>query len=141
MPLPSTRVIPGGWNAHHRPTATASLNGRCRIVRPDTDRSDDPYDETTLQYTPGPGATVYTGPCRIQAMSAADSRLLFGEQDVTTSTFRVVVEWDADVALNDVVEVLEAQDPDLPGVQLRILNWGKSTEQWERDLICQEHQG
>lgn len=142
MPLPGTRIIPRTWNDHHRPTATASMRGTCVISRPDTDTTDDVYDPVTLQYTSGPAGQVYAGPCRVQALSTAEARSRFGEQDVTTHRYLVAVEWDAaQVLVDDVVTVVTADDPGLPGRKLRVLDVSGGTEQWERDLICQDWLG
>jgi hypothetical protein len=142
MPIPGSRVIPARWSEHHRPVASASMRGTCSISRPDTDTADDVYDPATLQYTSGAGTSIYVGPCRVQALSTAEARQTFGEQDVTTRRYMVAIEWDAaEVAVNDVVTVDTADDPDLPGRKLRVLDVATGTEQWERDLVCQDWQG
>jgi hypothetical protein len=139
MPLPGTSPIHPRWSQHHRSTATAALRGTCTITRPAPPAS---YNDVTMQYTSGTPTTVYEGPCRVQALAAADARVRFGGQDVALRQYLVVVRAETAVEVDDVVTVTAAaDDPTLVGRRLRVLDVTRGTETWERDLLCQDWQG
>jgi hypothetical protein len=138
MPLPGSRIIPNGWSEHHRPTATATLNGSCVIDRPGAPASLDP---ATLQYGAAASTRIWAGPCRVQALARAQAKAGFAELDLTTKHYQVVVEWQAVVQVQDVVTVTDADDPTLVGRKMRVLDVSVGTEQWERDLIAEDWEG
>ena len=135
MALPGYRVIPQGWSEHHRPTSTASLNGACTVTRPGAPSS---LDASTLQYAAAASLAVWSGPCRVQASARIAERSDYGELDLTTRRYLVVVEWQAQVEVDDIVTVTAAVVPQLAGQKLRVLDVMAGTEQWERDLECED---
>lgn len=138
MPLPGSRVIPPGWNTHHRPVSTASLNGACTITRRGAPGALDP---STFQHTAGDPQVIWSGPCRVQALATTEARTNFAELTLTTRRYLVVVEWQALPLVDDVVTVTSAADPLLVGQTLRVLDVTAGTEQWERDLTCEDWEG
>jgi hypothetical protein len=134
MPLPGTRVIPDGWSAHHRPTATGTMTGRCTIRR----TAGEGTTGADGTWTPDAGADVYDGPCRLQALSNERVEVA-GETQDTVRRYLVVIEHDADhVEIGDEVEITAAKDAQAVGMTLRIVDVRYGTEQWERDLIAEE---
>lgn len=135
MPLPTTRVIPSGWSDHHRPTAAATMTAECVITRPSGGGTTGP-DGT---WTPSPATTLYTGACRVQALPTNERLLVRGDATETHRRYLVAVEWDsADPAIGDLVAVTTSVDPHLTGKTLRVIDIRYGSEQWQRDLICDE---
>ena len=138
MPLPNTRVIHPGWSPRNRPTATGTMTGACRITRISGDSTVGP-DGT---WTPPAAATVYTGPCRVVA-ATNDGQWLTGEQtQLTRREYDVAIEWDAAIIeVGDTVTITRARDPRLSGMQFRVQDVRHGTEQWQRNLLCEEIEG
>lgn len=137
-PLPSSRVIPDGWDAHHRPVASATMTARCVINRITTGS----YNSTTKQYGANIETPIYTGPCRIQQRTSAERATAFGEQQVTTRSYLVAIEWDAaEVLVDDVVTVTDATDPELATRTLRVTDVQYGSNQWQRDLYAEAFEG
>jgi hypothetical protein len=138
MPLPNSRVVLPRWSQHHRPTASGTMTGACRITRITGEGTTGP-DGT---WTPPDETTVYTGPCRVVA-ATNDGQYLTGEQtQLTRRDYDVAVEWDAAVvAIGDTVTVTSARDPRLTGMQFRVQDVRHGTEQWQRNLLCEEIEG
>lgn len=67
----------------------------CAITR-GTDHTDDAFDETTLALAaPGPGTTVYAGPCLVTAISERASRYAGAPAEI--ATHRVAIPLSADL--------------------------------------------
>lgn len=134
-PLPTSKVVPDGWDAHHRPVATSTMTATCTIRRPATGV----YDPATLQYGPADGDTIYSGPCRILMRPRAQNPADLAGQITTTRSYQVSIEWDAaTIHVNDVVTVDTASDPRLAGKPLRVTDVQYGSNQWQRDLFCED---
>jgi hypothetical protein len=135
MPLPSSRVIDPRWSRHHRPTASATMTAECVITRATGEGTTSP-DGT---WTPPQAVTVYAGVCRVQAATTHERLMPRGETTETHHRYLVAVQWDAgDPAIGDQVTVTASVDPHLAGKQLRVIDVRYGSEQWQRDLICDE---
>ncbi|MFF3443644.1 DUF6093 family protein [Streptosporangium sp. NPDC002721] len=134
MPLVGHGPIPPRWSEHHRPTAVGTLTGTCRITR---GGGDGHLDDDGVWHPPGT-TVVYVGPCRITA-PAGISNPVVGDQPTGMGDYQVAIRWDvAEILEHDIVEVLTAKDPQLPGRKFQVKDplGGGGTEQWERVLTC-----
>lgn len=138
MSLPTTNVIPPGWSAHHRPTATTAMTAECTITRA-TGSGTTGADGT---FTPAASTTVYEGPCRVVPRATDEGRhRTVGEQQVTPRRYDVGIEYDTDtIRLGDTVTFTAAQDAGLVGLTARVIDVSYSSEQWQRQLFAQEIQ-
>lgn len=66
MPLPTTRVIPPGWSAHHATVTGGACNATVTVRFPDGEPTYDPATDDTVQ----PYTTVWAGPALINETSA-----------------------------------------------------------------------
>ena len=140
MPRPGSHVIHPDWEQRHRLTATATMTALCVIDREDPDGTPvfDPVTGTTSR----PRVTVYSGPCRVQRRSVAESERQSGDQEVTTADYLVVIEHDADpVQVADRVTIGDSSDPTLTGRALTVSAVMRGSLRWERDLICVDDLG
>lgn len=79
------------------------------------------FDPNTGLLTPTVGATVYTGVCRLRQPTATEAEVLFGEEQVTRTTFIVCVpHTTTGVSIGDVVTFIESGDPDVLTRQFKI---------------------
>lgn len=140
MPLGGTGIFHPRWSQHHRPSATTTLTSTCRITRASGDGATDP---DTGDWDPAGTTVVYTGRCRIVSPPFSHEQVdNGGEAQVTSRRYGVTVEWDApEPRVGDVVELLEAADPLLAGREFRIVDVVFSSEQWQRNLACEEIEG
>lgn len=135
MPLPNTRVIHPDWSEHHRPTATGTMTATCTITRGGGEGTTDP-DGT---WTPGAPTTVYTGACRMQALTTNERIEVAGDTQTTVRRYLLAVEYDTDqVEIGDTVTITAAVDVDAVGMTLRVVDVRYGSEQWQRDLIVEE---
>jgi len=139
MPLPGTRVIHPRWSERHRPTASGTLTSTCVITR----RTGAGTTGPTGTFTPAAAATIYTGPCRVVVAQNTSERLLVrGDAEETHRRYQVSIRYDADdLQVGDLVTITAAVDPHLAGKGLRVIDVRYGSEQWERDLICDELEG
>jgi hypothetical protein len=139
MPLPNRRtVFDPRWNDRHRPVAAATLTDDCIITRGGGPGTVDPNGN----WTPTAGTTVYTGKCRIQAAGMADRVAVVGEEQITTGLYHAAVPHDApQIQVGDVITVTAAEDPRLTGRHLSVLDHLYGSQQWQRDLLCQDNLG
>lgn len=137
-PLPSTRAIPDGWDAHHRPVATSSMTATCSIRRPATGV----YNTATLQYGDADGTLIYSGPCRLQQRTRAEFAGDVAGQQVTTRSYLLAIEWDAaQILVDDIATIDTATDPRLATRKLRITDVQYGSDQWQRDLYAEDFEG
>lgn len=139
MPLPSTKLIPDGWDDHHRPVATATMTATC-IVGPSSPGALDPV---TLQYGAPTIEALYTGSCRVQQLRGEAQNTQSGGQSVTSLTYLVAIEYDADpgIEVDHVVHVTDSVDAALVGRKLRVREVRYGSNQWQRDLFCDDWLG
>lgn len=137
MPLPGSHVIHPRWSEHHRPTATSAMTGECIITR----RAGAGITAPDGTYTPAAAATIYIGPCRVQARSTDERIELAGEAQETHRRYLVAVRHDApEILVDDLVGITAAVDARLVGKELRVVDITYGSEQWQRDLICDERE-
>ncbi|MER7213211.1 DUF6093 family protein [Streptosporangium sp. NPDC000239] len=136
MPFVGHTPIHPLWSQHHRPTATATQTSTCLITRL--------AGEGTLDaagvWHPPTSTEVYRGPCRI-APPGPVSNPVVGDQRVGLTDYQVMVRWDTpEILEGDIVEVLTAADPLLPGRLLQVTDTvgGGASQQWERVLTCSQ---
>lgn len=136
MPLPGTKVIPDGWSEHHRPTATGGMTATCFITRTAGDGTTTPGGD----WEPAAATTIYSGPCRVTSPPFSREQLVPapGAQD-TLRRYGVFVRWDAEeFAVGDHVEITDARDDLLIGKVFRVVDISYGSEQWQRNLACEE---
>lgn len=134
MPFAGHTPIHPKFSEHHRPTVTARQTGTCRITRATGGGTVDADND----WHPSPPVIVYTGPCRITPPTPVSTQVV-GGQRIGVGDYQVAVRWDApEILEHDLVEVLTAADPQLPGRLLRVTDpiGAGGTEQWERVLTC-----
>lgn len=139
MPLAGvgSQIFHPRWNEHHRPTATASMDAECIITRPTGTGTTGP----TGTWTPGPRTTIYTGVCRIVPVIRPARVDVVGEAQETHRRFQVAIRYDApEILIDDLVDVTVAVDPLLTGKKLRVIEVSYGSEQWQRDLLCDERE-
>ena len=132
MPLPTTRVIPKGWSAHHRPAAEGTLTGVCDARRADR--------------AGGPGGIIYgtpvwnEKPCSVQFLSQSARPVVVVDSTEVQVTHRVSVPITlTDVGYGDVITVTaNPDDPRLTGTILTVVTVESGTTNWTRDLACIE---
>lgn len=131
-------VIPAGWSEHHRPTAAATLTAICDITRDGAGLGT--FDPATGKTTPPARVIVALDtPCRVQRLTPGQRAVLAGEQALTVRGYHVALEHDAPaVRVDDLVEITDAVDAGLVGRTLRVLDVQHGSEQWQRDLTCQD---
>lgn len=135
-PLAGHGPIPARWSEHHRPVATATQTGTCTVTRGGGEGT---LDDDGVWHPPT-STEVYRGPCRITPPSPV-ANLVVGDQRIGTTDYKVAIRWDAaEILEGDVVEVLTAEDPHLPGQLLQVTDTagGGGTQQWERVLTCSQ---
>lgn len=137
MPLPGTPVIHPRWNEHHRPTATATMTAECIITRQTNDGTTAP-DGT---WTPGGSSTIYTGMCRVVPLIRPARIEIVGEAQETSRHYQVAIRYDApEIGIGDLVDITLAVDAGLVGRKLRVIDVTYGTEQWQRNLLCDERE-
>lgn len=136
MPLQGHRVIPVGWEAHHRPvletTWTATITFRRFVGEP--------------MFNPATGSTtraslvVYSGPCRIQhhETTSAGSTVAAG-QEITSHDYQVSGPVEMDLKVDDVGTVDAANDPTFIGRGLRVIDIQRGSLLFQRDVICTDN--
>ncbi|MEU4410761.1 DUF6093 family protein [Streptosporangium sp. NPDC023963] len=135
-PLAGHGPIHPRWSEHHRRTAVGTLTGTCRITRGGGEGT---VDDDNVWHPPA-STVVYQGPCRITAPPGISNPVV-GDQPTGIGDYKVAIRWDVvEILEGDIVEVLTAADPRLPGRLLQVTDTlgGGGTEQWERVLTATE---
>lgn len=131
--LPNTRVIPPGWEAHHRPVAEGAMTTTGRLLRPDETGTRDPVSGRTTFAEP---AVVWVGRAQVGANSGSPT--VQADRVVTVGSY--LLELPADTPLPRVRDVWEvvtcAGDPSLPGARLRVVDVPRSGLSWQRNVGC-----
>lgn len=138
MPLSGSHVIHPRWSEHHRPTATSAMTAECIITRatgPGTTAPDGTY-------TAAARTTIYTGVCRVVARPVINEGVkVAGETQETHRHYQVSIRHDTpEILIDDLVEVTVAVDAGLAGKKLRVVDVAYGSEQWQRDLLCDERE-
>lgn len=136
MPLIGAQIFHPRWNDHHRPTATASMDAACIITRP----AGTGTTGTDGTFTPDPGTAIYTGVCRVVPL-AQEQIALVGETQETHRRYQVGIRYDApEILLGDLVDITMSGDAGLVAKKLRVTDVAYASEQWQRDMICDERE-
>lgn len=132
MPLEGSRVIPAGWEEHHRPVMETTWTATITFTRISGPPVHDPATGSTSQ----PRTTVYFGPCRIQEHQInAHSTIAAGER-ITTHVYHVSLAVEADLQKNDVGTVNACNDPTFVGRELLVEDIQRGSLLFQRDAIC-----
>jgi hypothetical protein len=137
MPLdsPAAGPIHPSWSAHHRPVAAGLMTAACTIAGAGGDGTTDADGD----WTPGAGTPIYTGPCRLQALTTNERVEVAGETQTTVRRYLVAIEHDAgEIEVGAMVTITAAVDAEAVGMTLRVVDVRYGSEQWERDLIAEE---
>lgn len=141
MPLPNTRVVPPGWETHHRGVPDGAATATVTVVRPDTTGHWDPNHGPTGGTVYDDPTTVWAGPGRVQALSDRVGNPVVGEQQQTIRRYLVVVPLDCPpVEVGDAVDVTAATDTQTAGLALRVVDVPHGSLVWERDLECEQRE-
>lgn len=122
-----------GIAAHHARWHTST----CTIVRDDPSATPT-FDPATGTYTDPAAITVYTGRCLVmpvgqnQVSQFGDGPTSLRQYQVTLSGLSVTIH------VEDLLTVSATADPDLDGLQLRVLDVRKSSLPTNRRLVCEE---
>lgn len=138
MPFPGTSVIPGGWDAHHRPVAEGAQTSTGWVYRYNSAGVFNDATGKTEYVDPVPvyGTAEAAAPMRI-VRDGVDTRVVIGEREVIQRSYIVTLPVDAgEVLVNDEVRVATASDPLLPGKPLWVRDVRYGSQVWERDLVC-----
>ncbi|MGH3375987.1 MAG: DUF6093 family protein [Actinoallomurus sp.] len=140
MPLTGVgaQIFHPHWNDHHRPTATAAMDAECIISRA-TGTGTTAADGT---YTPAARTTIYTGVCRVVAPPLINEGIkVAGEAQETHRHYQVGVRYDCpELLINDLIELTVAVDAGLAGKKFRVVDLLYGSEQWQRNVLCDERE-
>jgi len=138
MPFPGTRVIPPGWDAHHRPVAEGAQTSTGRAYRFNSTGVFNNATGKTEYFDPVPvyGTAETAAPMRI-VRDGVDTRVVIGEREVIQRSYIVTLPASAaEILVNDMVVAETASDPLLPGLKLYVRDVRYGSQVWERDLVC-----
>lgn len=140
MPLPGTRVIPTGWEAAHQPTVAGTMTATCTITRRASATGAPTFNANTGRSVYPEPTTVYTGPCRLQALVRRSGLVDIGAEPVAPHIYQVTIPLDATpVQVDDQVEVTDATDSRADGTKLTVTDVRQGSLVWERLLLCIVH--
>jgi len=138
MPFPGTSVIPGGWDAHHRPVAEGAQTSTGRAYRFNSAGVFNEDTGKTEYFEPVPvyGTVEAAAPMRI-VRDGVDTRVVIGEREIIQQSYIVTLPADAaEILVNDMIVAENASDPLLPGKELYVRDIRYGSQVWERDLVC-----
>jgi hypothetical protein len=140
-PLPGHKPIHPRFEEANRPVAQNLMTATCTITRDGTGPGT--FDPGTGLTTPPARVTVQASvPCRVQIRDTNAQVDVLGEQAVSTVAYLVSLPHDvAAVHVDDLLEVTACVDAGLVGRKLRVLDFAFSSNQWQRDLNCQDYLG
>lgn len=121
-----------------RVAAESLMVDACTITRATAGST---FDETTLTYSGGSSATLYSGKCRVKPRDNADRVVQYGERAVSFWPYIVSVPMSVTtVELNDVITVTaSALDASLVGLSLRVREVLSGSHLTARRLSCEEN--
>lgn len=138
MPLPGTRVIPDGWEAHHQPTAEGQMTAAGTFTRQADAAS---FDEVAGRSVYPAPTTVYAGPLRFQASQRLGAQRTIGDRTEPIKRYQVGVPISAGVIqVNDVCTITAATDTAMVGRKLIVMEIPGGSLLWQQDLVCEEWQ-
>ena len=136
MPLQGARVIPVGWEAHHRPVLETTWTATVTFRRASGPAVFDPATGSTAQ----PKTVVFTGLVQIQhhETTAAGSTVA-GAEKITSHDYQVSGPVEMDLLPDDVGTVDASNDPTLTGRELRVTDIQRGSLLFQRDVICTDN--
>lgn len=136
MPLPGSRVVPAGWEAHHRPVLETTWTATITFKR----FSGDPVFDPETGSTSRPSTTVFSGQVRIQhhETASAGSTVAAG-QKITSHDYQVSGPVEMDLKIDDVGTVDACNDPTLVGRELTVTDIQRGSLLFQRDVICTDN--
>ena len=146
MPLDGSRVIPVGWQAHHRPVVEGTWTALCTIDKAGEGQGE--WNTETNEYDPPARVVLHTlVPCRVQQHTLPQASDV-GTQKVSSHDYLVVVpieiadvEVDHEVTVTGSRDAQDPVDPSLIGRPLVITDVQRGSLMWERDLIAIDNLG
>ena len=138
--LSGTRVIPKGWEAHHRPVAESTMTGRADLFSAGAPAEYGQWDTSSSD------ALATDIPVRVQRLYG-DNRVEAPGELLDIRQFLVTMplsRWPRGLSATDAGPFLRvtgyapghAGDPELVGRRLRVTSVTRGTLVWERDLTC-----
>lgn len=131
-------VIPADWSAHHRAVFDSTRDATVALRRPGGTQGS--FDSGTGTWGNTPATPYFTGPARIQVLSATEHAALAGEQEVSTLGYAVMLDHELiGVQIDDVLTVTgmdDNGDAELVGRSLSVDAVVRGSLHWERRLIC-----
>lgn len=136
MPLEGSRVIPSGWEAHHRPVLETTWTATVTFRRLTGTPVHDPATGSTSQES----TVVYAGPCRIQNNETTSAgSMVAGAQKITSHDYQVSGPVEMNLKVDDVGTVDSANDPTLVGRELTVTDVQRGSLLFQRDVICTDN--
>ena len=135
MPLEGSRVLPVGWEEHHRPVLASTRTAKVTFRR----FSGPPVHDPVTGSTSRPRAVVYSGWFRIQEHQVSAHTTDAAAQQITTHAYQLSGEVSVDLQINDVGTVDDCNDPTLTGRELRVTDIQRGSLLFERDCICTDN--
>lgn len=132
MPLDGCRVIPSGWEAHHRPVLEATRTAKVTFRRISGPPVHDPDTGSTSQ----PTAVVYAGWFRVQEHQVSAHTTDAAAQRITTHAYQLSGAVEVDLRVDDVGTVVDCNDPTLTGRSLRVTDIQRGSLLFERTFTC-----
>lgn len=136
MPLDGSRVIPAGWEAHHRPVLETTWTATITFRRYTGESTHDPVTGSTSRDT----VIVYTGPCRIQHHETTSAgSVIAGAEKVTSHDYQISGPVEMDLRVDDFGTVDACNDPTLTGRELTVTDIQRGSLLFERDCIATDN--
>lgn len=136
MPIPGSRVIPAGWSAHHRPTATGTMTGRLEVYAP--------APRSSILDAGGGEPVAVDIPCRVQQLNRASNGANVG-QETHLRDYLITVPAGTPVRFRagqggHTLRITQADNPDTVGDWFTVKQVMRGSLTWEIDLICEHNQ-
>jgi hypothetical protein len=132
MPRPGSRVIPAGWEQHHRPVLETTRTATVTFTR----FSGPPEHDAATGSTSRPSVTVYSGLFRIQEHQVAAHTDDVAAQQITTHAYQLSGAVEVDLQINDMGHVDACDDPTLVGRGLLVSDIQRGSLLFERTFTC-----
>lgn len=137
-PFPSTKVVHPRFAEHHAPVTEGAMTATCEVAV-HTAGTWNPTDGSV----PGDKTVLYTGPCRVQALSNQPADSDAAGQPTTGHTYLIVLPMDqptipaGDAGAKVTVLTVDTNgDAELVSRVLTVRDVKYSSLRWERDLTC-----
>lgn len=130
-----TPVIPENWEAAHAIVAARAMRGEVELRHAGTAQT---WSETDEQMIAVPTDPYFTGPARVQALTAQARRIVTADDAELEVDYLIAVPLllADDAREGDVVTVTGSHDAALSGRTLLVRIVEVGTERFERDLFC-----